>query len=870
MDTRPPTVGNAEQTPAGAGRAGLSSAEVASRQVTVGFNEVLEPKVSLARRVLAYFWGPIPGMIEVALLLTALLRNWDDFAVILTLLGVNAAVGFWEEYQAGNAVAALKAHLAPQARVLRDGAWSAIPARELVPGDVIRLRMGDIVPADVRLLEETPLELDQSALTGESLPVSREAGGSALSGSIVRRGENTAEVVSIGSGTFLGRTTQLVARAHPVSHLQRAILRIGDTLIVIALSLAIVVELVSLLRGVSLLSSLAFVLVLVIAAIPVAMPTVLSVTLAVGARNLAAEKAIVSHLESVEELAGMDVLFSDKTGTLTQNRLRLGDPLPLPGSAPNEVLEAGVLASRPEDRDPIDDAILAAPGASALAQGWRSTRFDPFDPVRKRTEATVQRPDGRTVRVSKGAPQAILALVGGTPEAAGDLEAIIAECARRGFRALGVARADGDGPWRYLGVLPLFDPLRPDSVAVVGAIQTLGVRVKMVTGDQKAIAEETARQLGLEGTVGTPDQWTGATPAPERSRLFEESTVFAQVFPEDKYALVEQLQQRDHIVGMTGDGVNDAPALKEADVGIAVSGATDAARAAADVVLTEPGLGVILTAIRQARQTFARMTAYAIYRIAETIRLLCFISLSILLLGFFPVTAIQIVLIAILNDGTILTIAYDRMPVSELPRRWRMPDVLRLAIALGLTGVVSSFLLLVVSTQFLHISGGALQTLIYLKLSVAGQLTIFLTRTPGPFWKFRPSGLLVAAVLGAQTTASVLAVGGWFFTPIPVLWVVGLWAYAAAWMLISDRVKQSVAKWSDRKDAAAPPPIPPGDGPAHFPWQRFYHARHRATAASAGLARSSVGRIRGTPAPARTATSRSGPLRGWPGERGTG
>jgi H+-transporting ATPase len=841
VDAGLPTIGSANRTLTSAGVTGLSSPEASRRRTSAGFNEVLEPKVSFARRILSYFWGPIPAMIEVALILSALLRNWDDFAIILTLLLVNAAVGFWEEYQAGNAVAALKAHLAPQARVLRDGAWTTIPARELVPGDAIRLRMGDIVPADVRLLEDTPLELDQSALTGESLPVSREAGGSALSGSIVRRGENTAEVVAIGSKTFLGKTTQLVAQAHPVSHLQRAILRIGDTLIVIALSLAIVVEAVSLLRGVSPLSSIEFVLVLVIAAIPVAMPTVLSVTLAVGARNLASEKTIVSHLESVEELAGMDVLCSDKTGTLTQNRLRMGDPLPLPGAVPREVLEAGILSSRPEDHDPIDDAILATPGASGIAPGYRAIRFEPFDPVRKRTEATVQRPDGRTVRVSKGAPQAILALVGGTTEVAGALDAIVSECARRGFRALGVARADGDGPWRYLGVIPLFDPLRPDSLEVVGAIRTVGVRVKMVTGDQEAIARETARQLGLDGIVCTPEQWKDTTNAPGRSQLFEEATVFAQVFPDDKYAIVEELQRRGHILGMTGDGVNDAPALKEADVGIGVSGATDAARAAADVVLTEPGLGVILTAIRQARQTFARMTSYATYRIAETIRLLFFITLSILLLGFFPVTPIQIVLIAILNDGSILTIAYDRAPVPDQPLRWRMPSVLRLAVALGLTGVVSSFILLAVSSQFLHISGGALQTLIYLKLSVAGQLTIFLTRTPGPFWRFRPAGILVAAVIAAQTTASLLAIGGWFFTPIPALWVVELWAYAVTWMLITDQVKQRVARWSDRKDAAEPPPLHPEEGPTHFPWQRFYHARHRATAPGSGAAVPSAG-----------------------------
>lgn len=814
--------------PSGSGPStGLSSSEALQLRASVGFNEVPEERISLGRRLLAYLWGPIPWMIEVALLLSALLQHWDDFAIILTLLVVNAIVGFWEEHQAGSAIAALKAHLAPRARVLRDGTWATLPARELVPGDILRLRMGDIVPADTLLLEESPLELDQSALTGESLPVSRTAGGSALSGSIVRRGENTARVVSIGSKTFLGKTTQLVALAHPVSHLQRAILRIGDTLIMLALVLAVVVELVSLLRGVALLTSVEFVLVLVIAAIPVAMPTVLSVTLAVGARNLASEKAIVSHLESVEELAGMDILCSDKTGTLTQNRLRAGDPLPLPGHAPGEILLAGALASRREDHDPIDDAILAAIAPPSATTGYRTTRFDPFDSERKRTEALVQRPTGGTVRVSKGAPQAILALVGETPELTKGLDAIVDECARRGFRALGVAQANDDGPWEYLGVIPLFDPLRPDSVEVVKEIQTLGVGVKMVTGDQAAIAQETAHDLGLRGTVSTPDRWANAPPGSERTRDIEETDVFAQVFPEHKYALVQALQKGGHIVGMTGDGVNDAPALKQADVGIAVFGATDAARAAADVVLTEPGLRVILTAIRQARQTFARMTAYAIYRIEETIRLLLFIGASILVLGFFPVTPIMIVLIAILNDGSILTIAYDRAPVSDRPVSWRMRDVLRLSATLGLTGAFTSFVLLFVAHGPLHISGGALQTLIYLKLSIAGHFVIFLTRTRGPFWKSRPAGILVAAVVSAQLLASVFALSGWFFTPIPLLWILAIWGYSAFDIVIVDLVKQQVAGWSDRHDAAERPPTRPVGGPRRFPWQRFFYARHR-------------------------------------------
>ncbi len=412
-------------------------------------------------------------------------------------------------------------------------------------------------------------------------------------------------------------------------------------------------------------------------------------------------------------------------------------------------------------------------GAPNVAEGIERVRFDPFDPVRKRTEAEVRTSDGRRIHVSKGAPQAILALVGSTASLTAALDHAVAEIARRGFRALGVAKAEGDGPWRYLGVIPLFDPLRPDSTEVLAGLRELGVQVKMVTGDQAAIARETAKQLGLVGEVRVPEEWTREADPQRRARLVGSATVFAQVFPEHKYAIVEELQRQGHIVGMTGDGVNDAPALKKADVGIAVAGATDAARAAAAVVLTAPGLGVILTAIQQARQTFARMTSYAIYRIEETIRLLMFITLSILLLGFFPVTAIMIVLIALLNDGAILAIAYDRTPISPRPVSWRMGRVMRVATSIGVTGVASSFLLLLLAIGTFHISGGALQTLIYLKLSVAGHFVIFLTRTEGPFWRSRPANLLVFSVLGTQLIASLLAFEGWLLSAVPPLWYPG-------------------------------------------------------------------------------------------------
>ena len=828
-NSSPPTAGSPRKSPtASVGPSGLSSIEARSRQETYGPNEIPEQHETLLHRIGTYFWGPIPWMIEAALVLAAVVQHWADFFIILVLLGVNAGVGFWEEFQAGNAVAALKSRLAPDARVLRDGTWQVVAARELVPGDRIRIRIGDIAPADARYLGPDSIEVDQSALTGESLPVSREAGTSVYSGSIIRRGEGDAEVTATGTKTYLGRTTQLVARAHPVGHFQQAILRIGDYLIVLALSLAILVEAVAAVRGDNLLTSAQFALLLAIAAIPVAMPTVLSVTMAIGARRLAAEQAIVTRLDAVEEVAGIDVLCSDKTGTLTENRLRMGPPVLAPGVDKQELYRAVSLASRREDRDPIDDAILGDPTVAGAAGPARVTAFVPFDPVRKRTEATVVAPDGRQERVTKGAPQVILGLCAPSAGLLNLVDEAVSSLARRGFRALGVADAAGEGPWRFLGVVPLFDPLRPDSAEVVRELRGLGVGVKMVTGDQSAIARETAAQLGLDAAVTTADSWRGSAGTGAPPAGFDSAGVFAQVFPEDKFEIVKALQSKGHIVGMTGDGVNDAPALKQADVGIAVSGATDAARSAAEVVLTAPGLKVILTAVRESRRIFRRMTAYAIYRIEETIRLLFFITTSIVVLGFFPITAIMIVLLATLNDGAILAIAYDRAPLSPAPVRWRMRKVLSVATSLGLTGVTSSFLLLFLAVTAFHVSGAALQTLIYLKLSVAGEFVIFLTRTEGWFWKDRPGTPLLFSVFGAQLIATAIVASGAVFAPIPWLWIVAVWAYAAGEFLLDDTVKHFVyARLNRSEDAAHRPGRHLLDRSFGRVARLFYHPRHR-------------------------------------------
>ena len=784
---------------------GLGQAEAQKRLVKYGPNEIAEKKTNLLLKFLSYFWGPIPWMIESAVVLSGIVRHWPDFFIILLLLICNAVVGFWEERQAGNAIAALKARLAINARVKRDGKWINPPARELVPGDVVRLRLGDIVPADARLLPGDEISVDQSALTGESLPTTRQAGDAVFSGSIMRRGEIDAIVYATGTHTYFGKTAQLVGEAHTVSHFQKAVMKIGNYLIILAVALVAIIIAVAIYRGDRIPTTLQFALVLTVAAIPVAMPTVLSVTMAVGARLLAKKETVVSRLVAIEELAGVDVLCSDKTGTLTQNKLTLGEPYCITGISPEQIILAGALASRAEDKDTIDLAVLGGVKDQNSLNGYQVTHFTPFDPVQKRTEATVKGSDGKQFDVAKGAPQVILRMSANAAETKGAADKAVAEFAGRGFRSLGVARADEAGKWRFLGILPLFDPPREQARATIAMAKKMGVTVKMVTGDSIAIARETSRQLGLGTNVldagGLGD--SKKAESKEETAFIEKADGFAQVFPEHKFHIVDILQKRGHIVGMTGDGVNDAPALKKADCGIAVSGATDAARAAASIVLLTDGLSVIIDAIKESRRIFQRMNNYAIYRITETIRVLLFMTLAILVFNFYPLTAVMIVMLALLNDGAILSIAYDNVHYKDKPEAWNMKLVLGVSTALGLIGVVSAFGLFYLGERVFKLDRPHIQTLMYLKLSVAGHLTIFLTRTRGPFWSIRPAKILWGAVVGTQIIATLIAVYGVFMTPLGWGWTMFVWGYAIAWFLVNDRIKLLAYRILDPTNASS-------------------------------------------------------------------
>jgi H+-transporting ATPase len=770
---------------------GLSQAEAHRRLDHYGYNELPEKKVNPVLKFLSYFWGPIPGMIIVAAILSGVLRHWGDLGVILALLVMNAVVGFREEHQAGSAIAALKQQLAVQANVKRDGKWSTIPARELVPGDIIRLRIGNIIPADAKLLEGDPVQVDQSALTGESLPVEHKPGDAVYSGSILKQGEIDAAVYATGKGSYYGKTAELVGSAETRSHLQRAVLKIADYLLIIAVALAILIIGVAFHRHDPVLVVLQFALVLTIAAVPVAMPAVLSVTMALGAKVLALKQAIVTKLSSIEEVAGIDVLCSDKTGTLTQSKLTPGDPFTAGNSTPEQVILSAALASRAEDQDPIDLAVLSGVKDEQQLKSYQVIHFQPFDPVHKRTEATVKGRDGHDFKVTKGAPQVILALDPNVAQIQPQVDEAVNEFAARGFRSLGVARTNEQDQWQFLGVIPLYDPLREDSKTTIDTAKEMGLKVKMVTGDQVAIAKEIARQLDLGANIMDANIF-GETKHHQTGLLadtIEQADGFAQVFPEHKYHIVDVLQQRGHIVGMTGDGVNDAPALKKADAGIAVAGATDAARAAASIVLTFPGLSVIIDAIKESRKIFQRMTNYAIYRISETIALLGFLTLAILLFKFYPVTAIMIVLIAILNDGAILSIAYDNVRYRNEPQTWNMRIVLGVATVLGIYAVIRSFGIFYLGDSVFHLTQDTLRTLVYLNLAVGGIFTLFSARTRGPFWSIRPAPILLAATIGAQLVATFIAGYGLLMAPLSWSLVGVVWGYCLVLFLIQDRVK---------------------------------------------------------------------------------
>jgi H+-transporting ATPase len=841
---------------------GLSVEEVQERLKKYGPNTIEAKEESWLHRLFRRFWGPIPWMIEAAAILSAAVQHWEDFSVIMLMLFVNAFVDFYQESKALNAIAVLKKKLARKALVLREGTWQEIDAKEIVPGDIIKVKIGDIVPADVTLLEGGEfLLVDQSALTGESLPVHKKPSDTLYANAIIKQGEMVAKVTATGKETYFGKTVGLVAQAEREahSHFQKMVIRVGNFLIALTLVMIGIILYHGLQSGEPAAEMLVFSLVLTISAIPVAMPAVLTVTMAIGAQVLAKREAIVSRLAAIEEMAGMDILCSDKTGTLTQNKMSLSVPYMVGSYSANDLMLYAALASKAENHDPIEAPIFEYIEERNLSQklhAYRLKKFIPFDPVRKRTEA-IYAVEECDLIVTKGAPQVVIEQSDVKEFDKSKAYAQVEAFAAKGFRTLGVGyRKCEEEHYHFVGLIPLFDPPREDSKEAIREAIAKGVTVKMVTGDNIAVAKYIAGLLGIGENIEDIHTLKGESieeylylskvlskaitrtlkpdadkeeiahivedivqnvqkelynmPLPKGSvkkheseviALIEQTDGFAQVFPEDKYFIVDEMQKANHIVGMTGDGVNDAPALKKADCGIAVSGATDAARAAADIVLMSPGLMVIVDAIKEARKIFERMKSYTIYRIAETIRIVIFMTLAIVVYDFYPLTAIMIIILALLNDIPIMTIAYDHTKVREAPVRWDMKEVFILSGWLGIAGVLSSFTLFYIAMSVMHLPDDFIQSLFFTKLIVAGHATLYNTRIDDWFWKRPwPSATLFIATWASAIAGTVISVYGFdLMRPIGWGWAAAVWIYALLWFVFNDTVKMMVLNYYRRK-----------------------------------------------------------------------
>ncbi|XP_042507197.1 ATPase 9, plasma membrane-type-like [Macadamia integrifolia] len=809
-------------------REGLTAEEGEQRLKIFGPNKLEEKKESKFLKFLGFMWNPLSWVMEAAAIMAIVLANgggkppdWQDFVGIVVLLFINSTISFIEENNAGNAAAALMAGLAPKTKVLRDGRWSEQEAAILVPGDVISIKLGDIVPADARLLEGDPLKIDQSALTGESLPVTKNPGEEVFSGSTCKQGEIEAVVIATGVHTFFGKAAHLVDSTNQVGHFQKVLSAIGNFCIC-SIAVGMVIEIIVMypIQRRPYRQGIDNLLVLLIGGIPIAMPTVLSVTMAIGSHRLSEQGAITKRMTAIEEMAGMDVLCSDKTGTLTLNKLSVDKTMIevfVKDLDKDTVVLNAAMASRIENQDAIDASIVGMLADPKEARaGIQEVHFLPFNPVDKRTAITYIASDGTWHRSSKGAPEQIIELCNLREDAKNRVHGIIDKFAERGLRSLGVAqqkvpektKESAGGPWEFLGLLPLFDPPRHDSAETIRRALNLGVNVKMITGDQLAIGKETGRRLGM-GTNMYPsssllgqskDESIASIPVDE---LIEKADGFAGVFPEHKYEIVKKLQERKHICGMTGDGVNDAPALKKADIGIAVADATDAARGASDIVLTEPGLSVIVSAVLTSRAIFQRMKNYTIYAVSITIRIVLGFML-IALIWKFDFSPFMVLIIAILNDGTIMTISKDRVKPSPLPDSWKLKEIFATGLVLGTYLAVMSVIFFWVAhkTSFFSDKFGVrpinnnldeLTAALYLQVSIVSQALIFVTRSRS--WSFieRPGVLLLTAFLAAQLVATLIAVyASWPFARIQGIgwgWAGLIWLYSIIFYFPLDVLK---------------------------------------------------------------------------------
>lgn len=759
---------------------GLSHDEVIRRRKKYGLNQMAEEKENLVLKFIMFFVGPIQFVMEAAAVLAAGLEDWVDFGVICALLLLNAFVGFIQEYQAGSIVEELKKTLANSAGVIRDGSLTEVPANEVVPGDIVQVEDGTVICADGRLVTEGIfLQVDQSALTGESLAVDKRHGEPVFSSSTVKRGEGFMVVTATGDNTFVGRAAALVNKASGgQGHFTEVLNGIGTILLVLVIVTLLVVWTAGFYRSNKIVRVLRYTLAITIVGVPVGLPAVVTTTMAVGAAYLAQKQAIVQKLSAIESLAGVEILCSDKTGTLTKNKLSLHEPYTVEGVEADDLMLTACLAASRKKKglDAIDKAFLKSlisyPRAKAALTKYKMIEFHPFDPVSKKVTALVESPEGERIICVKGAPLFVLKTVEEDHPIPEDVhenyENKVAEFASRGFRSLGVARKRGEGHWEILGIMPCMDPPRDDTAKTVNEARHLGLRVKMLTGDAVGIAKETCRQLGLGTAIFDADRLGlgggGDMPGSELADFVENADGFAEVFPQHKYNVVEILQKRGFLVAMTGDGVNDAPSLKKADTGIAVEGASDSARSAADIVFLAPGLSAIIDALKTSRQIFHRMYSYVVYRIALSLHLEIFLGLWIAILNN-SLNIDLVVFIAIFADVATLAIAYDNAPYAPQPVKWNLPRLWGMSIVLGVILAVGTWITL--TTMFMSKGGmiqnfGSIDGVLFLEISLTENWLIFITRAAGPFWSSVPLWQLSGAVLIVDIISTCFAAFGWW------------------------------------------------------------------------------------------------------------
>jgi H+-transporting ATPase len=767
-------------------KTGLSALQAQERLAQFGPNAVPEERPHPILLFLRKFWSPVPWMLEVTLVLELALGKYTQGIIITALLILNAVLSFIQESRASGALSLLRQRLAILVRVLRDGRWQLLVAQDLVPGDVIRVRVGDFIPADM-LLQDGQILADQSSLTGESTPKEIGATETAYAGSVVRRGEATGEVTATGRRTFFGKTAELVRTATAPSHLTTLIFTIVKYLVAIDVILVLVILAYAVLGEIPLSEIIPFALILLVASVPVALPATYTLASALGSLELAKRGVLVTRLSAVEEAAAMDVLCCDKTGTITKNQLAVATLRAYPPHSDDDLLRLAALACEESTQDPIDLAILDAVNRrKLLAEAPRRLRFLPFDPSTKRSEAVLSQGD-QTLHVVKGAPAVVAALTAGAVISKGDVDSL----AGQGCRVLAVASGP-EGHLELVGLVALLDQPREDSETVLQELNSLGIRVVMVTGDSSATAEAVAAKVGIKGRSCPPD---GLRQQDVSQSL--DCAIFAGVFPEDKFRLVQAFQNGGHVVGMTGDGVNDAPALKQAEVGIAVANATDVAKAAASLVLTKPGLSDVQAAVETGRRIHQRMLTYTLNKIIKTFQIALLLSLGLLLTGVFVTTPRLILLLMFANDFVTMSLAGDRVTFSRKPDRWRLWPLTVSAMVIAVAWLVLSFAVFLLGRDVFHLDLPRLQTLVFVALVFTGQATVYLVRERRHFWDSVPGFWLMLTSIAAILVVSILAAFGILMAPISPMLILGVFALVVTCSVLLDFLKIRVFQYCD-------------------------------------------------------------------------